>query len=106
MSQTLKDASDYLRLFLSTSKDQARLLLKSGTTNQINALCEIAYNLLTVSVPDKVKKLIKRCQKVFKKLGRKNISSKTKVRLILSKFTLFLSILLTLKPLILELLSS
>lgn len=106
MSQTLKDASDYLTLFLNTTKDQAKILLKSGTPSQISALCEIAYNLLTVAVPLKAKKLINRCRKVFKKLGRKNLSTKTRIKLILSKFALFISIILLVKPLLLDLILS
>lgn len=106
MSQTITQASDYLKLFLNTTKHQAKLLLKSASSLQINALCEIVYNLLTVSVPDKTKKLIKKCQKLFKKLGSRKLSTKTKVRLILSRFGIIISILFALKPLILELLSS
>lgn len=106
MSQTLRDASDYLKLFLNTTERQAKLLLKSGTPAQVAALCEIAFNLLSVTVSQKVKKLINRCRKVFKKLGRKNLSTKIRIKLILSKFRLFITIILLVKPLLLQLISS
>lgn len=105
MSETLTEATDFLNLFLNTTKQQAKGLLKSGTSAQINALSEIAFNLLIVSVPKDIKKKINKCRKLFKKLGTKRLSTRTKIKLILSQFSLFLSILMTLKPLILELIS-
>lgn len=105
MSQTLIEVADYLKLFLNTTKEQAKSLLKSATSLQVDALCEIGFNLLSVSVPSDIKKKIKKCEKLFKKLGRKRLSTKTKIKLILSQFSLFLAILFRLKPLILELIA-
>ena len=104
MSKTIRKSADYIRLLLSSTKKQARAFLKVANTDQIEAVSELVYNLLTLTVPHKTKKLIKKCEKVFKRLAKKHLSPKSKLRIILSHFGLILTILLALKPILLELL--
>ena len=106
MSETIHKSSDFIRLFLSTNPKQAKVLIKSATSEQLSGLCEIAFNLLTVVVPEKVKRKIKKYKTVFQKLAKKNLSDKSKIKLILKIFTGFLSIFLALKPIIFELIGS
>ena len=104
MSANLKSSADYVRLLLTSSRKQARLLIKHADTKQIDALCEIGVNLLTLSVPVKVKRLIQKCKKYLKKLGKKHLSSKGKLRIILSHLGAFISILIAIRPILLEIL--
>lgn len=104
MSDNLKASSDFIKLLLSTSRKQARALIKSANPQQVDALCEIGINLLTLTVPIKVKRLINKCKGLLKKLGKKHFSSLSKIKLILRHIRTFLSILYSLRPLLLELL--
>lgn len=103
MSSNLKHNRDFIQVLLSTPRAQARAILKTANPQQVSALSEIAHNLLTITVPKSVRKLVAKCKKVFKKLSR-NFTSKTKLKLILSICSIFLSILIAVKPLLLQLL--
>ena len=65
MSKTIRKAYSYLDLMLdnSTPSKQSKYLIQTATENQVNALCEVLYNIIygdiTISVKDR-KSLTKR----------------------------------------------
>lgn len=82
MSDILLENSIFIKLLLDTSKEQVRVLLQSITNRQILAISEICYNLLTITLDKTTKLLIKKRQKILKKLSNKKISLMNKRKLI------------------------
>jgi hypothetical protein len=67
MSKVLLKARVFLKLLLTTTRKQAIVLLETVNIHQLKALNEICFNLLSLPLPSKLKKLVKRADKILKK---------------------------------------
>ena len=105
-SVRLTAVSDFIKLVLTTTAEQARCLLSSATVKQVEALCEIAFNLVNsiASLPAKIRRIVTKHKKLLQRLSKKKVIIKTKSRLIKSNFRAMISILRTVKDSILKLL--
>ena len=104
-SVRLRAVSDFLKLILNTTVEQARCLLSTATLKQIEALCEIAFNLINsiTSLPAKIRRIVTKHKKLLQKLCKKRLVVKTKIRLIKSNLRAMLTILKSVKDSILKL---
>ena len=80
--QNLKKVSSFLKLLLSTTKDQVRALFYTLTPIQTAALVEIIYNLEHLPLPPRVTREIKKRKHLFDKLISKRTTAKKKLELI------------------------
>ena len=99
----LRPAANYIKLILETTKEQAKLLLSHPTVKQIEALSEIAFNLITISIPNDIKALIQRNKSFLVKLAKKTSSIKSKLRLLKANTLKLIRILLAIKESLLQL---
>ena len=102
-SKRLTAVADYLRLLLTTSAEQARSLLLSITTIQVQALSEIAHNLLRSTLPSKFKKTVAKYKTLLQKLGKKSGSIKIKIKLVKKHLRQVLNVLLSMKDSLMKL---
>ena len=103
-SARLTSCASYIRLLLETTKEQALALLSTATTRQIEAIGEIAFNLITLSLPANVKRLVTRSKDLLQKLAKKKISFRSKIRLLKKNCSKFMSLLQKIKTSLLNLL--
>jgi hypothetical protein len=82
MSKTIRKVADFLKLLLSTTKEQARALFYTLTPIQTLAICEIAFNIQKLPVTRKVLKELQKRKYLFKKLGDKTLGVQKKIILI------------------------
>ncbi len=108
MSKTINRVKHFVLLLLdkSTSKEQAKALLETATLDQVNAVSEITYNLLSGNLPlnSKVNSILKKRKRVLNKLANKSISQKERSCIILQHTRLILDTLLLNKSILLRLL--
>ncbi len=66
----VRENKSYIKLLLSTTRQQQRALLDTATNEQVDALTEILYNLMhTVPISEGERNIIKR-KKTFKELAK------------------------------------
>ena len=94
----------FLQLLLNTTPLQAISLILTATDDQIIAISEIAYNLIQLPLKGKEKDLIKKRQKILKKISNKNLTLKKKQELIQRHRKIIINILLFFKQKLIELL--
>ena len=106
MSNNLLAAASYIRLLLdpNTSKTQVKALLHTANDQHLNAICEIAYNLLHSKLPLslKAKSVLKSHQRVLLKLSDKTVTVRDKANYIRRKLTAVFHILYVSRKLILN----
>ena len=104
MSTTLRKSRDFLKLLLSTTKDQARALFHTLTPIQTLAICEIAINIQNLPLTKKIVRELQKRKFLFKWLGDKSIKVQNKLELIQTHYRQVQSSLLLIKNQILSLL--
>ena len=104
MSERIRSTADYLRLLLNTNNEQSRILLNSATSKQTEALCEIAFNLLTLPLPPKIRRFLNRNKKLLQRLSKKKTSFKQRSKILRKYFRQILKILLKVKQFLLKIL--
>ena len=80
--KTLKKVADFLKLLLTTSKQQIRALFYTLTPLQTAALCEIIFNIQKLPLSARIVKEIQKRKFLFKKLSDSTISQQRKLALI------------------------
>ena len=104
MSATLTKARSFLALLIDnkTLTQQKRSLLNTTNDNQLQALTLIAQNSLKDNIPinDVQKRKIHKYRKILKKIASKNLSNKSKKKLIKKHYKIILLILIILKELL------
>ena len=86
MSMTIKKVSDFLKLLLTTTKDQARALFYTLTPIQTLAICEIALNIHKFPISKKILKELQKRKYLFRRLSDRSLSVKAKITLIQSQY--------------------
>ena len=81
-TSALAGSENYIRLLLETNRDQAKILLANPTTKQIEAITEIAYNLLVIELPSQLKRVINKSKQILRKLAKKTSSVRGKIRIL------------------------
>ena len=104
MSHNVHLSNHFLHLLLTTSRLQALSLILSATDEQINALIEIAYNLLSLPLDEGEKRLINKRRTFLNKLTKKNLSRQNKKQLIFQHRNILLKTLLYFKDKLIQLL--
>ena len=104
-SVRLRAEGDYIRLLLSTTKEQGCMLLAAATTKQIEAICEIVLNLLTQILPKTIKAIVSRHKSLLEKLAKKRTAIRSKARLLKKHCKTILRILQSVRDLLIELLT-
>ena len=101
MSKTIKKVSDFLKLLLTTTKEQVFYTL---TPIQTLAICEIALNIQKLPLSKKLLKELQKRKYLFKKLSDRNLTIKAKITLIQTHYRLVQTALQLVKREILSLL--
>ena len=104
MSKTIKKVSDFLKLLLTTTKEQVRALFYTLTPIQTLAICEIALNIQKLPLSKKLLKELQKRKYLFKKLSDRNLTIKAKITLIQTHYRLVQTALQLVKREILSLL--
>ena len=104
MSKKLKKEKHFLELLLTTDKDQVKALMESLTASQVEVLVEIFINLLHINTPKKTKDLLRRRQRLIKKLTSRQLTIATKYRTIRQHMRQVYDTLLSVKGKLLQLL--
>ena len=102
----LTAVADYLKLLLNTSVEQARCLLSTATVKQVDALCEISYNLLNCikKLPSKIRRATTKNKKLLQKLSKKKLAFNSKLKLIKKHYQEMIHVLKAAKESLLKLL--
>jgi len=103
MSRLLNKVSDFLKLVLSTGVRQGKVLLTSASNIQVKALAEIAYNLLSLPLPAKLDRVVKKYCRILKKVSDKTTKLTEKLKIIARNVSKILLCLKASKKIILDL---
>ena len=104
MSKKLQREKHFLELLLTTDRTQARALMETVTQSQVEALVEIFTNLMRIKVPQRTEELLKKRQRLIKKLVNKRTNFREKYTAIRSHMRQVYDTLLSAKSKLLELL--
>ena len=89
MSPNLNKNKEFIKLLLTTDPRQARALLSTITSKQVEAIVEIAYNLLRIANSKSDRTVLNKRRSLLKKLINKKISvGKTKKLIVLHKLAI------------------
>ena len=102
----MKENAVFLQLLMCTSsKSQRKALLETITTSQVQALIEIAHNLLKGNIPISKQRFsqLKRHRTFIRQLGDTTLSIKRQKRLVCRGGSAIVLVLLSLKPTLKEL---
>lgn len=91
MSKTVNQEKYFLHLLLESNKEQSRALLYTITPSQTLAISEIAYNLLRLDLPNKLKLVIEKRKRALHKIADKSKSVKIRTTLIKKHMTQLLN---------------
>lgn len=105
MSGAILDNLDYIKLLLDTTRIQGECLLDTASPSQIRALSQICRNLKNLSLDPVIVDAITRKKKLFKILSSKKNGIRQKGRLISKNRRFLLSIILTIKPILVSLIN-
>ena len=97
VSKNFEKIRSFLKLFFSTKPSQQSALLQTITIEQAAGLAEVIYNLLNFEVPKKTKVLLKKRDKIIKKIISKKNQGKKKSILFQKYYKFFIEILLSVK---------
>lgn len=103
-SAVLRSSENYIKLILETDKKQARILIANATPAQVEAIAEIASNLLTLSLPNNVAKIIKKYSSILTRLAKTALNARAKLRILKRHAVTVLKILGVVKDSLLRLL--
>lgn len=98
MSKHVNQNKEFLRLLLTTSRDQAAALVDTITPAQVLLLSEIAFNALQLPLSKKTRSLVDKKKKLFEDIASKTKSKEQKTRLIRKNYKPLLTTLWALKP--------
>ena len=104
MSKNLKKFKNFLILMLITNRTQAKALLQTITSGQVEAIVEIVYNLMNIASTVSDKAVLRKRRTYLKKLANKKTSLSAKKRLIVKHRAKLLKTLLHFKKVLLKLL--
>ena len=94
MSKLLKKNADYLSLLLRThSHKQAIALLVTATTDQIQAISEIALNLVNLPLSGEAEAQVNKRRRFLERIGNNHSSLKARARLLKRNHRILLEIL-------------
>jgi len=82
MSELLRKVGAYIHLVLHSSKAQSEALLETATPIQIQALCEVFYNLFHLPLKGLAKSKLQSRKRVLKRLINKSLAVPIKTRLV------------------------
>ena len=105
MSQNLRKYKSFLTLLLSTSQTQAKALLQTITSGQVQAIVEIVYNLMNIASSSKDKAVIQKRRAFLRKLVNKRIKFGGKKNLVVKHKAKLLKTLLHFKKVLVNLLT-
>ena len=97
VSKKFEKIRTFLKLFFATKPRQQSALLQTITSEQASGLAEVIYNLLSFEVPKKTKHLLKKRERIIKKVISKKIKDKKKTELFVKYYKFFIEILLSVK---------
>ena len=97
VSKNFEKIKTFLKLFYATKPSQQSALLQTMTLEQTSGLAEVIYNLLSFEVPKKTKFLLKKRERIIKKITSKKIQGKQKSKLFQKYPRFFIEILLSVK---------
>lgn len=103
-SAVLRSSENYIKLLLETNKDQAKVLLAHATPKQVEAISEIAFNLLHLSLSNRIKRVVEKVKHLLKRLTKKAVSFKAKISLLKRNAHTVLKLLKLIKDSLLQLL--
>ena len=96
-SEAVRSEEYYFRLLLETDKNQAKLLLTNPNSGQLNALCEIAFNLISLVLPKKAQRMLKKAKTFLTKISKKAVSIRVKLQLLKKHWKVLLDLLKSVK---------
>ena len=102
--RSLKKVGDFLKLLLTTTKEQVRALFYTLTQLQTAALCEIFFNIQNLPLASKVVKEIRKRKFLIRKLTDQTVSQRAKLAVIQNHYRQIQSILDLIKKELLSLL--
>lgn len=94
MNSLIKNQSDFLRLLISTSSSQQTLLIKSIQPKQMEALVQIAYNVLigNRTLSKQNKKQLKRHRMIIRRFVSKSLSLEKRKNILCKYFKYILKL--------------
>ena len=103
----VKRVEYFIYLLIKTSKNQARALLETATTDQILGISEVFLNLIENNIPlsKKIQTILKKHKGLFQKLGSRKLPEKSKYKLVCKHWKLVWSLLTEAKKILHQLLS-
>ena len=104
MSRNIRKVSNFLKLLLHTTKEQAKALFYTLTPVQTLVICEIVFNIQHLSIARKAVSEIQKRSSLFNKLGDKTLSTRNKLALIQTHYKQVQSILQLIKSDVISLL--
>lgn len=81
-SALLRASENYIKLILETDKNQAKILIANATPSQVEAIAEIASNLLSLSLPNNIAKVIKKYSRILTRLAKSALNIRAKLRIL------------------------
>ena len=92
----------FLKALSSSHVKQAKALIKTAKTKQLDAICEIILNVVkqVIELPQKLVKKARKVKKVIRCLAKKTLSKKLRRKLMLKYIPIIRSILSAALPLI------
>jgi hypothetical protein len=100
--EKVKENTPFLEALSRLHPKQAKALLKTAKSKQLDAICEIILNVVkqVLQVPQKLVKKAKRVKKVIRCLAKKTLSKKLRRKLMLKYIPIIRSILAAALPLV------
>ena len=96
-SELLRSEKYFIQFLLETSEQQAKIVLYNPTNNQIQALSEIARNLISLQLPKKYSTVVKKNKRFLQLLGKDKTSFRSKLSTIRKHLSTFLKIIRMIK---------
>lgn len=103
-SALLRSSENYIKLILETDKNQAKILISNATLTQVQAIAEIASNLLSLPLPNNVAKVIKKYSRLLTRLAKTALNARAKLRIMKRHALTIFKILMLVKDSLLRLL--
>jgi hypothetical protein len=78
--EKVQENADFLKALVSLRPKQAKLLLKTAKSKQLDAICEIILNVIreVIAIPKKLVKKAQKFKKVIRCLTKKTLSKKVR----------------------------
>ena len=97
MNVLLKQEMSFIKLLLTTSKQQKEALVKTITKPQLQAIVQIVYNVLhgVRMLSEKDKKYVQRFRHIIRRFTAKRVSKRQRIRYLLTHLNYFLTLVKT-----------